>query len=326
MNTKIFALKTVILVRPLPLMNDPNFVGFLDEVDASLMLKSIVREYINRAQHYEFSLADKCFCVENSDMNEVKSKLEKDRNGHLDKILSSIGNLECQPAIGALLLKKTLHLSTEYGKLKEKPQLISSLFPYLLADYVDVISSVSKLGLDARMAVGFVLNVIVKNGFFNFIHCGDNARVKVLRNMRAHDNLVLDQHTWDANIGRLMTVFNDIYTLEEIHALEKDVISSKVVLLYDMNDKNVTAVIREEPMSFLKKLITLCHIQMFILNLSKIMVVSRNVFSDYWMKKYAHLLNGIHVKIMPVAEHQKILENSILNATMRGSKKLPPLN
>ena len=217
-------------------------------------------------------------------------------------MIESLGTIPCDAALGAGLLKKTLHLSETYATYKSNPK--PDLIPYMLQDYVDFISSVVKLkDIKDRMAIGFLLNTIVKNGFFNFVLSGDNTRVKVLRNMRAHDNVIVDKQTWNANIQRIASVINDLYTLEEVRQLEEDVCQYKKIILYDQNDKDtVSFMIIEEPGEFLRKLITLCHIQIFALGLNKNLVLSRRVFQNYWMKKYPEI-DRTWMKEMQLQEH-----------------------
>jgi hypothetical protein len=159
-----------------------------------------------------------------------------------------------------------------------------------------------------------IVNSIVKNGFFNFIISSDNARIKVLRNMRAHDNIIFDKQTWDANLKRIIPGLNGIipglneeYTMAQITALELEICTSKKILLYDMNDKEeLKFMIIEEPTAFLKILITLCHIQMFILGLNTKMIISREVFKEYWLVKYPGILNESMKKEMDLQEHPSL--------------------
>lgn len=51
----------------------------------------------------------------------------------------------------------------------------------------------------SRHTLVFVLNVIVNNGYFNLIYQNDNdnSRIKVLRNIREHVNIIIDHHSWN---------------------------------------------------------------------------------------------------------------------------------
>ena len=233
-------------------------VGYLDKDDANKLLEYVTNDYILPSKRFKYELSPNYFLIEKSDGNEVKKVLHDDP-AWIESLSAHLSDCKCSKPIAAGLLKKIKHLSETYADFK-KSEPKQDLIPYMFQDYVDVISSVVKLPVTTRMVIGLIMNSILKNGFFNFVISSDNARIKVLRNMRAHDNLVIDKQTWDANLDFIISPLTEVYSINEIQQLESDILGSKKILLYDMNEnKKVNFIMIEEPKAFLKKLITLCQ-------------------------------------------------------------------
>ena len=180
---------------------------------------------------------------------------------------------------------------------------------------MDILSDISKLPLRSKVTLGFVLNVIV-NGYFNFLLIGPNSRIKVLRNIRKHKNIILDKTTWNAYRTPIMPFLFEHYTHQQIKILCQDIEAQRQCLMFDKTDKEkVNFILQEEPRKFLQKLITLCHIQLFMLGLNDKLILSETLFNSYWCTKYD--LASCTLKSMPVfdlLEHLKDKQRELQSA------------
>ena len=277
-------------------------VGYLEKEDAMLMILHLSKEIPKMSKKFSFDLSPNQYIMESDDFNSAKDKL-KNEPDWVEHLKTKIENIRCSDAEGAVLLGFTRQLSRSYSQYKLGNE--SESIRNMVQCYADVFSSIMKLDFEIRMIIGFIFNAITNRDFFNIIENTDNPRMKVLRNMREHDNLIIDKLTWDSNLRRIIPMLCERYSKAELKNLEEEVKKGQKLIFYDMNskkpkkDKNgtileestikVTHILIEEPKLFLKKMVTLCHIQMFILGLNSKMIMSRELFKDFWVKKYPKL-------------------------------------
>ncbi len=133
--------------------------------------------------------------------------------------------------------------------------------------------------------VPFILNLITKNGFIKFI-----------RDARYHNNVVLDSLSYCIHDSALKNYCDP--------QLYSDIIAHKRFILFDSQN-----VLVEENLYFLKKILSICHVQLFVLGLVDKIVLSEDVLENYWIQKHP-LLNTLTVEKISIETHEtNMLEN-----------------
>lgn len=73
---------------------------------------------------------------------------------------------------------------------------------------------------------------------------------------------------------------------------------------------NVNFLIEEIPSRFLKKIITLCHILMYLTRMNDHLVLSRELYRDYWQVKHDPL-KDILLEACSKEDHRAKLQNAV---------------
>jgi len=259
-------------------------VQYLEKEDANKFLETIVGEYSYFMEKYNQNDLS-IFTIDMGDMNEIK-KLEKNAEELCSKSKNlMVGKVNCSDALKSSFLSQILSISKTYSMFKQEnsPEHFLSIYQA----YADILSDISKMSIESKITLAFVLNVIVKNGYFNFLVTGDNSRIKVLRNIREHNNIIYNTVRWNAYHDPIMPLLFEKYTKTQIESLCESIKAKTEYLLFDKNKKGtVNFILQENPRHFLKKLITLCHIQLYMLGINDKLILSETLFKDYWCKKY----------------------------------------
>lgn len=290
-----------------------DMVGFLRGKDATLFVSEIARDYLKFVDQYERGQIDvDLLIIAQEERVDARKELE---NGFRDNLESFFENgFQCDPlAIGNSIAKITLRISNLYATYKNEPT--GELFLSVMQGYADIISEISKLVPGQRATIAFLLNIVVKNGYFNFLLYDLNSRIKVLRNMREHHNIVYDIDTFNSNIRSLAPRLRDIVTVDELKEktrhfglLDDD---RCIVWLFDKSKNGkVNFLIEEKPAFFLKKLVTLCHILMFVTRMNSDLVLSRELYETYWQRKHI-CLRTIKLSLYTKEEHRKNLQRAV---------------
>ena len=114
------------------------------------------------------------------------------------------------------------------------------------------------------------------------------------------------------------------YTSRELCALIEEMSTLSKVIMYDCStDGKVTALIVDKPQMFLKRIITLMHFVLYLCNVRDELILSREIFDEYWSKKYNF---NFEYETMTILDHNKKLkdlattkleQNDSLTAIMR---------
>ena len=277
-------------------------------------MTTIIKDFTSVAEKYALTFEANLFTIDYNDSDKVSAFLKDKPQFYKTAAEIMLGKVAAPPSVAADLLDRVISISQYYTLFKnaENPSdQRCKLLLDILQSYVDILSLVDTLELERKLVIGFVLNVVVKNGFFNFLTSGENSRIKVLRNVRAHNNVIMNLRAFNTHINRLSPILQQELTRAELRKLGERVRDQEEVLLFDMNKKNiVNFILRENPLLFLKKLITLCHILLYMLGLNKRIILSREIFQNYWQVKYPELAK-ISVELLLVTEHQRILAEAL---------------
>ena len=280
-------------------------VEYLDDLQAAKFLKTIVSEYVSFMKKYNLEGNFTMFSLDYEDKKSARGS-EYPETLLTNKVVEDmIGKVECSDPLKASLLEQMICISTTYEEYKDcmDNKKKNRLFKDIYQKYVDIFSGLSYIKAPSRFSLGFVLNVIVKNDFFNFIYQNDNSCIKVLGNIRKHNNIINDLNSWGYNKKFIMHILSKEYSKQQLIELTKQIESQKTCLLFDKNKHgDVNFILLEVPQEFLLKLITLCHIMLFMLGISDKLVLDQTLFESYWQEKFLDLkdlkLKGMQVQDM----------------------------
>ncbi len=207
----------------------------------------------------------------------------------LDSVLNSVSirTKQCENSEACIMIgnindmSKACRTYESETDVEEKTRLFSLILQMFADNYAHLVRIRCEY-------VPFILNLITKNGFIKFI-----------RDARYHNNVVLDSLSYSIHDSAMSN-----YLHERDPQLYSDVIAHKrFILFYSQN------VLVEENLYFLKKILSICHIQLFVLGLVDRIVVSEDVLEKCWIQKYP-LLKCLTVEKIPIETHEaNMLEN-----------------
>ena len=291
-----------------------NTVAYLSRNDGETFLETICADYTRPKILESF--------MPNKDMYlfEMDGKSKEDDELRQLFLQPRFFDTELPNEVGRELLADVCYISKRYVDYKKTKDI--DAFLDLYQRWVDIISTLCTTAKTADSIVGlaFLVNIVTKNGFFQFVTTtGSNVNVKILRNVREHNNVILNQAHFAKHYNThetLRRLLHYHFSLHQLETYKTRIASGELCILFDMNTKSaVSALVVEETLPFLKKIITLSHIILFCCRLrdgrrlADRLVLSREIYSEYWSKKY--VLGGLHLQEMRIDEHIKALHDRL---------------
>lgn len=286
-------------------------VSFLDKTDGLLLLDTIALDYVEPIMNKDLKPSSELLVLELS----KKPEDEKDKQNTIQGFVQFINATPKQfymydvsLPVQRLLLKHMKYISEHYDMFLNNTNIETrnNFFYDIYQKWVDIVSLLFK-EQSAVKGLVFLLNIITKNGFFNFVKVNDkNPNIKILRNIREHDKIILDRDTYDEHYPDIAKELHYYKSGRELEELRNQIFSGDKVVMFDRNDKGyVNTLIIEDPRFFLKKIITFGHIVLFCFKINEKLVVSEELFTTYWAKKYN--IEALLLRKMTVEEHLNTL-------------------
>jgi hypothetical protein len=308
-----------------------NSVAYLDTEDANVFLNVVLLDYVNMAKFYEVPLPKELFLIDQKKDSAAVEQHLKDDPKFADSIFQHVTAIREQKGqtnrgLCHSLLDQTRNMSDIYCRFKEGKAVCFWVdFKQILDWYLDVIANICHIPeLVQRMTISFVLNVIVKNGFFHFVYNGENSRIKVLRNIKAHNNIIHDKSTFSSKCKFIVPKMLDLFSISELNEITAQIDRHESVILFDLSEKQkLSFLLIENPLLLAKKILTLCHVQMFILGLNEKLIISQELFKTYWVPKFP-ALKSLQLKYMTIDEHRRILQGAC-DYYSEKTFRLPPI-
>lgn len=186
------------------------------------------------------------------------------------------------------MLQLALSISQAYADYKKEPT--PTKFKTVFQTFADFSNEISRHDLSSQVVSTFVVNLLFRGGYFDFPVSHGHFLIKSLRNIRAHNNIVLDRSTWKNLRSEFMKILvNGRCTRKEAKKLKSDVKNHKKVVMFDKNTSGKKLSLHiVEPRQFLKHLVTLCHVQLFVLGYNDILIFSRELWRQLQDKYDIH--------------------------------------
>lgn len=275
-------------------MNSEIKIKYFKPDDSKSIIIEILEQYLNLINKFDETLNNTLFLLEYDDKEKDKGKeINKQINNDSvikefkewfskDKFNKSKGNIN-------LISKNIKQISKIYYDYKKEKDLDrkTQQFKEIYNLFNDIISTLIKLELEDKRQIALILNIFTNNCFFSWLQFPENIKLKTIRNIKAHDNLILDLNSFKTQYKNLSPFLTDNKTTKELNDMLIEIKKGDYCLLYDKNQKgNLSAILYENTTSFLKKIITICHLILYLLGGSKKLIFSRNLYVNYFKKKY----------------------------------------
>lgn len=285
-----------------------NTIGYLPKDKAEAFLDLLSKDYTNVLDAFtpipNMIVLDMEYSKRVEDITDevVKKKLLQDK----------FYKVQLDDAIKHGMLDTIMVISHRYEMYKNNGN--KDDFLELYQKWVDIYSLLCNVPAEDMIGLAFLMNIMTKNGFFRFLETNDNVNVKIIRNIREHNNVVVDEPSLCTHYPIIQERLHYHFSTKEMEGIVDKIRTGNVCILYDRSrpDKSkpdkkikVTSVLVEDTVTFLKKLLTLCHVILFCCGLNDKLVISRELFRDYWCKKYN--VNIDDVVEITVDEHMDAL-------------------
>lgn len=109
------------------------------------------------------------------------------------------------------------------------------------------------------------------------------------------------------------------YSVKRIQDLKRRVVNNKEVILFDRQTEKkvnnaVTTILIDDPVHFLKRLVTMCHLLIYALGYTDKLVLSRTMWVDEWKPQYERTETYSEMTVPKFQEELQADEISALDA------------